>query len=73
MQMIKFNCVGVAHLEETCDQFIVVDEIEATYLSDGYICPDCLNQEEMYLYGWSDSSDDAYALTSVGWGSDEDY
>lgn len=69
----KLTCVGIAHIQNICDQFIIVDEIDATYFTEGYICDDCQNQEDMYLYDWDDYSDDSYALASAGHGSDEDY
>lgn len=76
MNDITFSCNGVIATGTSCDQSITVPYAEAGFFEyeDDYVCPDCLNQEEMHLLEWYDNEvDDSYALASAGHGTDEDY
>lgn len=69
----KVTCNGT-FFGSSCDQYIMLDDYEYGFYEDDYICPDCMNQEEMYLNDWADEAiDDEYALASAGHGMDEDY
>ena len=69
----KVTCNGV-FFGSSCDQYIMLNDYEYGFYEDDYICPNCQNQEEMYLNDWyDDDTDDAYALASAGHGMDEDY
>lgn len=54
---------------EICGTATYVTDTEMEFYSDGYVCAECFDQQEMDFYGWSDSD----VLASAGWGMDEDY